>query len=353
MKYILIKIILFSIIAIIIVSCFLLILNNGMYEPKNSEFQEEIFFTIEKGQGVKEISDNLEKAGLIKNKWFFRIYVVLTDIDAQLKAGEYSLSQSMSVSKIAEKFYLGDVSTLRIVILEGWNLRNIAEMFERKEMFKSEDLFELTGYPATNKIEPSGLPFSDEFIDNFDFLTDKPINVNLEGYLFPDTYQIRKKEDSLRDIVWKMLNNFGSQLTQELRDEIKSQEKTIFEIITVASLIEKEVASYKDKTIVSGIIWKRLEIDMPLQIDATVNYITEKNMRAVLVDDTKIDSLYNTYKYKGLPLGPISNPGIESIKAAIYPEKTSYLYYLSAKNGQTIFSSTFEQHKANKAIYLQ
>ena len=147
-----------------------------------------------------------------------------------------------------------------------------------------------------------------------------------------------------------MLVNFDKKLTPELRTQIQKQKKTIFEIITMASMIEKEVRSLNDKKIVSGILWKRISIGMPLQLDATINYITDKNDPGVAIKDTKIDSPYNTYKYKGLPKGPISNPGIDSTTAAIYPTQTKYWYYLT--DGTTIFSETLQQHNEAKAKYL-
>ena len=147
-----------------------------------------------------------------------------------------------------------------------------------------------------------------------------------------------------------VLSNFRKKLTPELRLEIANQKKSIFDIVTMASLLEKEVRTLDDKKIASGILWKRLGVGMPLQLDATVNYITGKSDASVLFKDAKIDSPYNTYKYKGLPKGPISNPGIDSIMAAIYPIQTKYWFYLS--DGITHFSETLQQHNAAKRRYL-
>jgi UPF0755 protein len=180
-------------------------------------------------------------------------------------------------------------------------------------------------------------------------LQDKPKDVGLEGYLFPDTYEITLG-NNCDDILNAMLENFDQKLTPALRTEITNQKKSIFEEITMASLLEKEVKTLDDKKIVSGILWKRISIGMPLQLDSTVNYATGKSDASVLIKDTKIDSPYNTYKYPGLPKGPISNPGMDSIMAAIYPKATNYWYYLS--DGKTIFSETLEQHDIAKAKYL-
>ena len=149
-----------------------------------------------------------------------------------------------------------------------------------------------------------------------------------------------------------MRDNFDKKLTTDLREEIQKQGKTIFEIVTMASLIEKEVREKEDKEIVSGILWKRLKNNIPLQVDATISYITGKQTTKISREETQIDSPYNTYKYLGLPIGPICNPGIDSIKAAIYPKNSQHWYYLSTSEGKTIFSETLEEHNLAKAKYL-
>jgi len=210
-------------------------------------------------------------------------------------------------------------------------------------MFQAEEIMEVAGFPLIeNNLQ--------EDFTEFKFLKDKPLDKNLEGYLFPDTYNI-EKNDGVKKIVEKMLENFGIKLDSQLREEIQKQGKSVFEIITMASLIEKEVRIYIDKETVSGVLWKRLDSNMPLQVDATIVYVTGK--KTVSKEETKIDSLYNTYKYLGLPFGPICNPGLDSIKAAIYPKESKYWYYLSTLEGETIFSRTLEEHNMNKAKHLK
>jgi UPF0755 protein len=242
----------------------------------------------------------------------------------------------MTIPEITEKFVSGDVIEEQITIIEGWNLKEIAQYLGEKE-FSEEEFFELA---------------KKDFSPEFDFLKDKSKDMNLEGYIFPDTYEIQKDE-SLEDILTKTLQNLDKKLTLEMREEINRQGKTIFEIITMASMIEKEVKGFEDKKIVSGILWKRLENNIPLQVDAMISYITGKKSANISIEETKIDSPYNTYKYKGLPLGPISNPGLESILASIYPESSEYWYYLSAPEGKTIFSKTLGEHNIAKEKYLK
>jgi UPF0755 protein len=248
----------------------------------------------------------------------------------------------MSIHDIANKMVQGDVIRDEVVILEGWDTKDIGKYLESKGICKQDYFISLIKNPSTG----SG---RENYSGEFSFLGDKPKDADLEGYLFPDTYEIGRGE-SCEDILIAMLANFEKKLTPDLRTEIINQKKSIFDIVIMASMIEKEIRAIGDKKIISGILWKRLAIGMPLQLDCTINYVTGKSDPAVLTKDTKIDSPYNTYKYKGLPRGPISNPGIDSITAAIYPTQTKYLYWLS--DGKTFFSETLDQHNAAKAKYL-
>lgn len=309
-----------------------------IYVPVNATSHETITYTVQKGWGDDEIAKDLEKLGIIRSNYFFRFYVIASLTHGSLQAGDYILSPKMSIHQIAQKMAQGDVIKDNIVILEGWSKEDIGEYLQKKGICNQDYFVSLV---------------EKDYSAEFDFLADKPKNLDIEGYLFPDTYEISKGE-TCEDIIISMLTNFGKKLTPELREEIKKgpvgTPKTIFDVVTMASLIEKEVRLMDDKKIVSGILWKRLAIDMPLQLDATINYITGKGVPGASIKDTKIDSPYNTYKYTGLPLGPISNPGLNSITAAVHPKKTNYWYYLS--DGITHFSETLEQHNAAKAKYL-
>ena len=305
-----------------------------IYIPVNAGSHETITYTVQKGWGDDEIANNLQELGIIRSSYFFRLYVVVSLQHSRLQAGEYNLSPKMSIYQIAKKMATGDTIKDNAVILEGWDTTDIAKYLESKGICKQDYFISLT---------------KKDYSDDFNFLKDKPKNLDLEGYLFPDTYQIGKGE-TCEDMLSAMLANFERKLSPELRAEIVKQKKSIFDIVTMASLLEKEVRGLDDKKVVSGILWKRIAIDMPLQLDATVNYVTNKNAPGVSIKDTKIDSPYNTYKYKGLPKGPISNPGINSITAAIYPKKTNYWFYLS--NGKTYFSETYDQHNVSKEKYL-
>jgi len=339
-----------------IIICFLffilLVFAWGIYLSRNSADSENNLFLVERGQNLFEIAYNLEKDEIIKNKLFLGLYVFLRMSQNELQAGQYFLNPSMSIKEIGDKIISGDTAKTTITIPEGWNLRDIGWYFENQGMFQAEELFELVGFPLINYSVNTDLPKPKDFSLDYDFLKNKPKNISLEGYLFPDTYEIVLGAE-LEEIVRKMLANFNKKLTEELKKEIQKQGKSIFEIITMASLIEKEVKTLEDKKIVSGVLWKRLSAGIGLQVDATITYITGKKSVRISKQETEIDSLYNTYKYRGLPLGPISNPGLESIEAAIYPENSDYWYYLSTLEGETIFSETLEKHNIAKAKYLK
>ncbi|MCD5396196.1 MAG: endolytic transglycosylase MltG [Candidatus Pacebacteria bacterium] len=302
-----------------------------------SENIEEQLFEVKKGEGVLEIATNLEEKGLIKNKYFFLALVFLKGKEKNLKAERYILSPSMSPFEILDILVEGRVPVEKITIIEGWNLKEIANYLEEKNLCQKEEFF---------------LVVNKDFSQEFEFLKDKPKNLNLEGYLFPDTYLV-KRTATCEEIIRTFLKNFDKKLTPKLKEEIKRQNKTIFEIVTMASLLEKEVKTKEEKELVAGILWKRLKVGMPLQVDATITYITGKKTIKITYDELKIDSPYNTYKYLGLPLGPISNPGMESILSAIYPKDSDYWYYLTTKDGKAIFSKTLKEHRLAKAKYLK
>ncbi len=321
----------------------------GVFMPADKTQKEQALFHIEKGEDTKQIAIHMRDKGYMRFVTPFRLFAMITNTGRKLQAGDYLLSRSMTPFRIMQKFEKGDAVKETITIVEGWNLRDIAQELSRKIKINLENVYAVTGRAAA---ADKGNISNDDITQKFPALADKPQNASLEGYLFPDTYEIQPSETP-RKIVEKMLENFSRKFSKEFREETARQKKTVFEIIVMASLLEKEVKTYGDKQIVAGILYKRLEIGMPLQVDATVNYITDKNVPAVSKEDTKIDSPYNTYKYRGLPQGPIANPGIESIQAALYPSKSPYLYYLSTPEGKTIFSKTLEEHNRAKAKYLK
>lgn len=294
---------------------------------------KNIIFKVEKGESAKIIAEHLKNSNLIKNTFFFQLYVFLSLRQYALKSGEYELSQTMSVREIADTIVLGGTNEILIVIPEGFTLKQIEERLVGVGLIKPGELANYKFSENTPQI-----------------LADKPKSASLEGYLFPDTYRFFKDAE-LPDIANKMVANLDNKLSSNLKIAIKSSSYSSYEILTMASLIEKEIKSDIDREIVSGILWKRLKADMSLQVDATLVYMTGR--KEIFEADKKINSLYNTYLRQGLPKGPIANPGLSAIKAAIFPKSSPYWYYLSAKDGTTIFSETLEEHNRNRAIYLK
>jgi len=326
-KYLIALLIGFSIIGFLFWDIFL---------PKNSLSQKQVVFSIEKGQGSREIALNLQKRGLVKWSSDFRLYVATKGISSQLQAGTYYLSYSMNVPQMVNKFIQGEVVKIDLVVPEGYGIKDIEEALAE----------------SANKIYNISDLKAKDFKGEFSFLKSATDSASLEGFLFPDTYEFSYDANG-EEVARIMLDNFDKKFTLDLRQAIEKQKKTVFDVITMASLIEKEVNTKEDKEIVSGILWKRLNNKVPLQVDATIIYFTEKQGGKVSTEETKIDSPYNTYKYLGLPQGPICSPGIESIQAAINPKSSAYWYYLSTPEGKTIFSRTLEEHNIAKYKYLK
>jgi len=305
---------------------------------------KEILFTVAKGETVNQTAVKLRTNNLISSEFYFR-YLAWRK-NSKIQAGQYSLSQKLSSSEILKLLSSGRALSREktITMIEGWKIKEMDKYLSDNKLITSGDFEKLA------LINFSSWKFN---FSRPDFLSDAPAKANLEGYLFPDTYKIFSEATS-QDIIKKMLDNFNVKLTPAMRAEIKKQNKTVYEIITMASLVEKEVRSDADMKIVSGIFWNRIKNREALGSCATLAYILGVNKPQYTIEDTKIDSPYNTYKYRGLPPGPISNPGLNAITAAIYPTDTAYNYFLTDPlTGKTIFSKSLEEHNLNKYKYLK
>ena len=314
---------------------------NIINEPHdiNSNIKKE--FVIKSGDSVQEIAANLQSRNLISDMDFFKFYVWQKKISSNLQAGNYELSPSMSIPEIANLFIEGKIKSneISITIPEGFSNKEIGERLAENGLIEKEGFI---NFNKTNNLD----------LSSYEFLQDKPENAGLQGYYFPDTYEYYK-DSSLEDITKKMLDNFNKKLSPGLRDEIEKQNKSIFETLILASIIEKEAGFAEEMDKVSSVFHNRLEIDYPLESDATINYITESGRSRSTYEDLQIDSPYNTYKYTGLPPAPICNPGLNAIKAAIYPKETDYFFFLTPSDGKAIFSKTYAEHLKNQSKYLK
>ncbi|MFH0852666.1 MAG: endolytic transglycosylase MltG [bacterium] len=295
---------------------------------------------IEKGQGVKDIAAELKDENLISSPFWFKTYIWLSGKQVNLQAGEYSFGSGLSLVEVADSILQGKVvqNNIWVTTPEGFTSKQIEGRLAESGLFSANGLVSV------------GL---DDFRAEYESLKDLPAKASLEGFLFPDTYKFEK--DAAQDeILDKMLSNFESKLTGKMRSDIASQGRTIFEIVIMASILEKEVKTGVDRKIASGIFWQRLADKYPLQSDATLSYIFDDNYTRHTIEQTKVDSPYNTYKYIGLPPGPINNPGLDAIEAAIYPQKTDYYFFITKPDtGEAVFAKTLEEHNLNKAKFLK
>jgi len=307
---------------------------------------QDVVFVIEKGQGLQTIAKNLKKQKIIDSEFFFSWYVKKSDQQSKLQAGQYNLNPKMPIIEIVKNISSGNVvkQEREIKLIEGWTTKKMDEYFFQNGFLKEREFYQYANQELEKTLDK---------ITNLNFVHDLPPEKGLEGFFFPDTYLIFQNT-TVEDIAYKMLKNFNDKLTVEMRSDIKKQNKTLYEIVTMASILEEEVKSYDDKRMVSGIFWNRIGDNKALESCASLAYILGVNKKQYTYEDTRIDSLYNTYLNPGLPPGPISNPGLDSIKAAIYPIENDYYYFLSRfDNGETVFSKTYDEHLRNKDKYLK
>jgi UPF0755 protein len=277
---------------------------------------------ISNGLSLMQISLLLKESGVVRSDDVFRVIVILLGGEKNIKAGPYLFDGTENVLEITRKLISADygVPVKKITIIEG---------------MRGRDMLNLFGEDFTN-LDKTAL--------------EKELLAR-EGYLFPDTYFIPLSA-SARDIIKMLSDNFDKHiLTIDLNRSVTS--KVLNEVITMASIIEGEAVKDEDRRIIADILWRRIEIGMPLQVDTTFMYINGKASSELTKADLKIDSPYNTYVNKGLPPGPISNPGLEAINSVISPTPNKYLYYLSDTDGVMHYANTFVEHIKNKEKYLK
>lgn len=311
--------------------------NSYIQNPIDPGDNTSISFQIKKGQTVKEIADNLEEKKLIKSPFSFYLYAKLNHLGENILAGRFILNKTMNTSEILKNISDPTQAEFIITIQEGLTTKDIDTKLVDLELIKAGEFLQavknFTGW---------------EYYSFLDKNIQEKLSLPLEGYLYPDTYFLNPDGFRPNDLIYLSLDNFEKKF-KDLQKQLKRH--SVQEIITMASIIENEVKTSKDRKIVSGILWKRLENSWPLGADATLLYIT--NDRKINAEDLAMDSSYNTRKNQGLPPGPVSNPGISSIEAAMYPTESEYWFYLTTPNtGEVIYSKTNEEHNANRKKYL-
>lgn len=306
--------------------------------------------SIERGSKTKEVASLLDNENVINSPWAFLTYVKLSGASGKIQAGEYVLNPKMSIVEIVDILTAGKATPneKKVTIIEGWTNSQIANYLEQRNIAAKEEFDR-----SLRTVEY-----------NFKFQNQARI-FNYQGFLFPDTYLLSKDGGS-GELIEKMLKDFEKRLTDKMIQDLEAKNLKIGDVIILASIIEKEVGRpnqtlslddfrimQEERKIIASVFYNRLKLGVALHSDATINYITGKNDRQAKLKDTKVKSPYNTYLYPGLPPTPISNPGIDSIMAAIYPADTDYLYFLNKENGEAVYAKTLEEHNANKAKYLK
>ena len=289
---------------------------------------------IEKGSTVGQIARELKDAGLIEYRWAFVLFAKVTGNADSFQYGTYVLNTDMDYLELVTNLQktASFRATVTVMIPEGAELREIIATLDEKNVCTAEELWDAV----------ENHPF------DYDFLQNLPERENrLEGYLFPDTYEFFEQSDAVT-VLTKFLDNFEVKFSQELRDRAQEIGMSIDEVVTLASIIEREAASDEDRATVSSVFHNRLNsTQYPLlQSCATVQYVLQERKPVLTYDDIKIDSPYNTYLYEGLPIGPIASPGLASIRAALYPETTDYYFFVVTADGTHIFSKTLAEHNA-------
>ena len=300
--------------------------------------EREVGFSVASGQGVNAISANLRRAGLIRSSLVFETYIWALQSESKIIAGRYKLNTAMNIPQISEVLLGGSVVQKdRLTLIEGWN-RSDNAAYLSQQGFNGSEYLQLTASPASWR-------------DDFPLTQAIPANGSLEGWLFPDTYEV-SAETKTATIIERQLQTLENKISDRMIADMRLQGKTLLQVMIMASIVEKEVPAQADKKMIADIFWKRLKADIGLQSDATINFITAKGTTRPSLDDLKVNSLYNTYKYKGLPPGPISNPGLASIEAALYPTPNPYYYFLTDKDGAVHYARNLEEHKRNRELYL-
>lgn len=313
---------------------------NGLQPVKASD--QAIKFTIEPGMGTSKIADVLYENGLIKNESVFKGYLKWKKEGSHFQAGVYEAKPGATFDELIAKLNSGEVvkeAMIRFTIPEGYTIEQIAKKVSEATGTSTEEFLKLANHPG------------DEAVAAF---KDIPENANLkhaaEGYLFPDTYEFTKGTND-NDIFHRMMEQMQSKLDNipDLQQKLKDRGITLHELLTIASLVEREVVVDEERPLVAGVIYNRLDKKMKLEIDATVQYALAEPKERLLYKDLKVESPYNTYLHDGLPPGPICSPSIASIEAALSPKASDYLYYVTKKDGshEHLFAKTYQEHLKN------
>jgi len=311
-----------------------------------------VIFTVQPGETASDIALRLKRLGLITDAELFRLLARYRKADSKLEAGRYELRANMTMEEIIEALQHGRLEEVVVTIPEGWRAEQIAEMLAEEVGLDSDEFLALV-WDGGSESALGG-------IFDYEFLRDRPPGAGLEGFLFPDTYYLPVHSSAL-DVVERMLANFDRRFTPEMRQMAAERGMTIYEVITLASIVEREAVVAEERPLIAGVFLNRLAKGMPLDACPTVQYALGYQEETgqwwktplTLEELEQVNSPYNTYLHPGLPPGPICNPGLASILAVLQPAETDYLYFLAKGDGSHAFAKTFEEHLHNQRRYQQ
>jgi len=313
-----------SLVALLIIVLITIKMIKGTISPAGTSGEERfVEFRVENGESTSKVAERLEEEGIIKSRFLFKMIAKIKGRDRKIQAGLYHLSTNMSITDVLDILTNGAIYTIDVTIPEGFTTEMIAKRLSEKGLADEKKFLELCQKPELFDGIPKGVK-------------------TLEGYLFPDTYKFGP-DTTEEEIIKTMIGKFKSvyeEVSKGYNGKLNENQ-----IITLASIIEKEAYYDREKPVISAVFQNRLKKGMRLESCATVLYVVKRPNGPVYYADLKVDSPYNTYKYSGLPPGPISCPGAGSIKSALYPENNDYLYFVSLGDGTHHFSKTFAEHE--------
>ncbi len=328
------------VLALILIFLALLMLgyNNLIKPPAATPDKGDIFIEIPPNKTTAEIGKLLQEEGVIKSARAFRLYTRVKGLDGDLKAGEYYFAPGLYLDEVLEKMVSGEHILCSFTIPEGYTIAQIADYLVEKGFATADDFYREASSGVFDYKFTEGLPGGGN---------------RLEGYLFPDTYTVRRDTDVV-EIINIMLQRFDEKLAEmDYMARLESKGLSLHEAVTIASMVEREARVESERPLIAGVIFNRLNKGMPLQIDATVLYALGDHKPVVYYSDLEIDSPYNTYLYGGLPPGPIASPGEACLEAVVEPTKTDYLYYCAKPDGSHAFAYTLAEHEANVRKYIK
>lgn len=321
---------------------------NSALKPVDENATTKVEVEIPMGSGISVISKKLEEAGIIKSATVFKYYAKFNN-QSNFQAGSYTMTPAMTLDEILESLKTGKIyrePVFTITVPEGLSLEQIAAVVAEKTKYTAEQFMERVTEKEFVQMMIADYP---------NLITDEVFNQNiryaLEGYLYPATYPFYEENPSLDEIIGEMVGAMDS-VVLELSDAIAQKDMTVHEFLTFASLLEEEATATTDRETIASVFYNRLETGMPLQTDPTVLYALGQHKDKVLFEDLKVQNAYNTYVNEGLPPGPIAGAGKTSLEATLNPSDTEYLYFLADEKGVNHFAKTFEEHKVNRAKYI-